>query len=102
MQIDLPHTDLYGLNKLHTMVHCDPCSKLKASLIKTDDHITHITTELRTASDPAAIEKLRGSLKAHFTGKQRIRKKLDDRLPASRPTGGQKQLDPKADGQLPW
>ena len=84
------------------MVHCDACHKLKDKLIETNDHITHIHTELRTASDPVAIEKLSGSLKAHYTGKDRIQKKLDDRLPITRPTNEQNNLDQKGQSALPW
>jgi len=102
LQVELPHTDPYGLNKLHSIIHCDTCAELKAKLIKTNDYISSITNELRTAADPAAIEKLSGSLKAHYHGKQRIQKKLDDRLHTSRPISEQNKLDQKPQGQLPW
>ena len=102
LQVELPHTDPYSLNRLHTLIHCDTCSELKAKLIKTNDYITSITNELRTAADTVAIEKLSGSLKAHYSGRQRIQKKLDDRVPVTRQTSEQNKLDQKPQGQLPW
>ena len=99
---DMPEGDPYGTNKFFKLVHCDQCSDLKAKLLKTNGYISNLTIQLRSAKDPQTIDGITGSLKAHYTGKDRIQKKLDDRLPQTRQTNEENKLAKPPQGQLPW
>ena len=102
IEVDMPDGDPYGTNKFFKLVHCDLCSELKAKLIRTNNFIDELSSQIRTATDPAVIDKISGSLKAHYTGRQRIQEKLDALLPTSRQTEQQKKLAKDGQSPLPW